>query len=147
MYYNGEYSITFGTVVNHAITNSKNTWNDWFLIPASRPVIVTSPINTEYIEIAGRDGKIDATDWVAGRTTYGNCEGTWDFYVDNEHISWESAKQLVTDFLHGKRMHCISTEQPNYYYEGRFNVSNLQPDKNFSKISIGYVLSPERKSV
>lgn len=145
--YNGEHSITFGTVSNHVMTNPKNTWTDWCLIPLTRPVIASSPINTEYIEIPGRDGRIDASEWVPGTTTYGNCEGTWDFYVDNTKIGWETAKQLVMDYLHGKQHHCMLSDQSDKYYVGRFKVTNLQPDKNFSKISIGYVLYPEARSV
>ena len=44
----------------HSITiGSKNTWDDWYLIPSSRPVVNPPKPKTKYIDIPGADGHLD----------------------------------------------------------------------------------------
>ena len=42
----------------HSITfdNEKNTWDDWHLIPSSRPLVAPPSIKSNYVDVAGVDG-------------------------------------------------------------------------------------------
>lgn len=41
---------------NDDFTSGLNTYDDWFLIPTSRPVFNPPAVKTKYIDIPGRTG-------------------------------------------------------------------------------------------
>lgn len=146
--YNGEHSITFGT---GTVTNGKfvgtNTWKNWYLIPSSKPVVTVPKANIKYVAIPGSSVPLDLTTYLTGGISYGDREGKWEFYVDNDHAAWYSIRNQIMDFLHGKVMKCVLEDEPNYYYEGRFKLDQWQNDTNWSKVTIGYTLRPYKRSI
>ena len=65
-----------GNRMYHSITlGTKNTWDDWHLIPTSRPVVNPPSVKTNMIEIPGGDGVLDLTTALAGRVLYKNRTG------------------------------------------------------------------------
>ena len=140
------HSITFIDVDD--ATKRVNTWEDWHLVPSSRPVIVPPKVQTKYVDIPGADGSLDLTDYLAGRPTFANREGTMEFTIlnnynieDYEYI-WSRLYSDIMDYLHGKRKLMILEDDPVYYYQGRFSVDSWATDQHNSKITIGYNLWP-----
>lgn len=133
------HSITFG---------DKNTWTDWHLVPSTRPVVNPPKPKTQYVDIPGADGSIDLTDSLAGRPVFSDREGSFDFIVlndyniDNYDYNWIDVYTEILQYLHGRRMTMFLEDDPEYYYEGRFEVNNWTTDANNSTISINYVLNP-----
>ena len=133
------HSITFG---------EKNTWTDWHLVPSTRPVVNPPKPKTQYVDIPGADGSIDLTDSLAGRPVFSDREGSFDFIVlndyniDNYNYNWIDVYTEILQYLHGRRMTMFLEDEPEYYYEGRFEVNNWTTDANNSTISINYVLNP-----
>lgn len=132
----------------HSITlGDKNTWDDWHLIPKSRPLFNPPSVKTNYIEIPGGDGSLDLTTALAGRPVYKNRTGSWEFYVENGFKDWAVLYSEIMTYLHGKKLKAILEDDPNYYYEGRFAVNAWQSDPNWSIITIDYEVAPYKKSV
>jgi hypothetical protein len=102
----------------------------------------------QYVDIPGADGSIDITESLAGRPVYSDREGTLDFIVlndfnvDNYNYTWIDVYTSIMQYLHGKHMRMILEDDPNYYYDGRFEVNNWTSGANNSTISINYRLSP-----
>lgn len=132
------HSITFG---------DKNTWDDWHLIPTSRPVFSPPPLKSKYIDIPGGDGEADLTELLTGTPKFGNRTGSFEFVVANDYLSWEVAYSIIMNYLHGKRMHAILEDEPGYYYDGRFTISEWRSNKNFATISIDYSVGPHKQAV
>lgn len=66
----------------HSITiGKKNTFQDFGLIPTSRPVITPPSPNYSYLEIPGGSGAFDISEAVSGTLTYANRNGSLEFYV------------------------------------------------------------------
>lgn len=127
----------------HSITiGERNTWSDWHLIPASRPVVNPPPVKTNMIEIPGADGTLDLTESMAGRATFGDRTGSWTFYVENGHATWSSVYSSVMGYLHGKQLTCVLEDDPLFYYEGRFSVNQWLSESWNSKIVINYEVGP-----
>lgn len=127
----------------HSITiGTKNTWDDWYLIPSSRPLVNPPPVKTAYVEIPGGDGILDLTTAMTGKPMYSNRTGSWEFYVENGHIGWSALYSNIMDYLHGEKLKCILDDDPMYYYEGRFSVNQWRSDPAQSKIVIDYNLAP-----
>ena len=127
----------------HSITiGTKNTWDDWHLIPASRPFFAPPKVKTNTVDIPGGDGVIDLTEVLAGRPTFNNRSGSWIFYVDSDHKSWSSLYSEIMTYLHGQKMRAVLEDDPLYYYEGRFSVNAWKTEQNWSQITINYDVEP-----
>lgn len=132
----------------HSITiGTKNTWDDWHLIPASRPLFNPPPVKTNYIEVPGGDGILDLSIALTGRPTYGNRTGSWDFYVQNGYTDWTALYSEIMVYLHGQNFQAILEDDPAYYYEGRFNVNQWRSEKDYSRIVIDYNVGPYKRDV
>ena len=73
------HSITFG---------DKNTWDDWHLIPSSRPLFNPPTPKTKYQDIPGANGKLDLSEALTGYPVYDNRIGSFEFYVMNGYQEW-----------------------------------------------------------
>lgn len=138
------HSIYFGTgtVGKNGFSNGANTWTTWHLIPSSRPSVAPPGISASSIQIPGRNGSIDMTEYLTGGLTFGDRSGSWDFLVDNDHEYWVDIKNNITNFLHGKRMSCMLEDDPTRIYTGRFSVSEWKSEAVCSSITISYALEP-----
>ena len=136
------HSITFGK--NDVW---KNTWDDWHLIPKTRPVFNPPQIKTHYIETTGGDGVIDLTESLAGRPTFGNRTGSFEFYVDNDFKDWAHLYSELLEQFHGQQLMAILEDDPSYYYFGRFSVNNWKSEAARSSIVIDYNVDPYKRTL
>lgn len=121
-----------------------NTWDKWHLIPSSRPVIVQPTAAYKYIDIPGRDGQLDTTDYLIGRPTYSNRTGSFEFIVQNGFGPWYERRTELAAFFNGKKMKVFLEDEPDYYYVGRFMFKDWKSEKDFSKVTIEYTVEPYR---
>lgn len=140
------HSITFSngspTLDSHSRFIGTNTWDDWHLIPSSRPVVASPGVTTNMVSIPGREGSLDMSEYLTGGIIYGDRSGSWEFYVDNDHESWITVKNKIMDFLHGKKLKCVLEDDPGYYYEGRFTLNEWRSEATNSIVVINYVVGP-----
>ena len=127
------HSITFG---------DKNTWDDWHLVPQTRPVLLPPDVKTNYVDIPGADGHLDLTEALVGEPLYKNRTGSIDFYVMNGYQSWEQIYSIIMNYLHGQKMKVFLEDDPGFYYEGRFSVNTWKSEKHRSEIVIDYDVGP-----
>lgn len=135
------HSITFISSDN----TEKNTWDDWYLIPSSRPVFSPPGVKTQYVNIPGGNGQIDLTESLTGYPLYENRTGTFEFYVENGHKLWNILYSEIMNFLHGKYLTAYLEDEPDYIYIGRFDVNEWKSDKWWSVITINYDVYPYKK--
>lgn len=124
------------------LLNGVNTWDEWHLIPSSRPTIAMPGVSEKYIEIPGRDGSIDLSDWLAGRPIYGDRQGSLEFYHQNGYEDWETVRRAMAHYFHGRTLKMILEDDPAYYYEGRFKLNEWKSEASHSKVVIDYHLKP-----
>lgn len=142
------HSITFGygEYSNGHFETEANTWNDWHLIPSSRPSVSPPGVNTNYINIVGQNGSIDMTDNITGTPIYSDRSGSWEFIVDNGHSLWVTIKETITEFMHGQKLKCFSEDDPIHIYTGRFSVNEWQSESSHSTIVINFSIDPYKAS-
>ena len=132
------HSITFG---------NKNTWDDWHLVPSSRPVFNPPDLKQKTLEIPGGDGFIDLSESLTGYPVYENREGSLEFIVMNDYWEWQEAYSTILDYIHGRKMKAVLEDDPNYYYEGRFTVNEWRSEEKYSTITIDYSLAPYKTKI
>lgn len=123
------------------IIDDKNTYDDFGLIPTSRPIINPPSPSFSYIEVPGKSGVIDLSESLTGRVTYSNRKGSIEFLVPREK-NWSEMYSTLMSFLHGRFMRIVLEDDPLYYYEGRLSINSWNSNKNNSIITIDYDLSP-----
>lgn len=130
------HSVTFG---------NKNTWDDWHLIPSTRPVFNPPSVKTQYIDIPGANSQVDLTESLTGYPVYDNRTGSMEFNVVNGYRTWDVLYSEIMNYLHGKKMKAYLEDDPYFYYEGRFTVNEWKSDKYWSIITIEYNVYPYKK--
>ena len=132
----------------HSITiGDKNTWDDWHLVPTSRPLVPPPSVNASYVTIPGSNGALDLTEALTGYPTYTNRTGSWEFLVLNGYGEWYARYSEIMGYLHGKKFRAILDDDPNYYYEGRFAVDSWASNKDWSRITINFNVGPYKIEV
>lgn len=142
-----DHSISFGTVSSGSFNRIANTWDDWHLIPSSRFSVAQPEPAIKYVDVPGSDFPIDLTDYLIGRPNYGMRKGSFTFLIDNGHEHWEAIRKRMTATLHGKKLCMVLEDDPSYYYEGRFTVSNLESGASNSTIGITYQVNPYKLKI
>lgn len=128
------HSVTFG---------DKNSWDDWHLIPSSRPTVSMPQPRSKWVDVPGVDGQINLYDELYGVPIYGNREGTFEFVIrDYMHRSWEQLYTEIANHLHGRSMTMVLEDDPDFYYEGYFTLDAFKAGASASAVTIGYHLKP-----
>lgn len=128
------------------VSGGINTWDDWHLIPTTRPVINPPNVRTNEVIIPGRSGSLDLSEVLTGYPLYDNRTGSIEFVVANDYWDWAVAYSTIMRCLHGKTFKMMLEDDPAYYYEGRFSVNSWKSDKNWSTITIDYDVQPYKVS-
>ncbi len=121
-----------------------DTWDDWRLIPSSRPVIAAPMERTKFVTVPGRDGALDYSQTVPKRATYDNRTGKIEFYLENDYEGWdwETAYTTICETLKGQRVRFALEDNPSHYYAGLLFVNQYKSDKGHSKITLEYNVHP-----
>lgn len=131
------HSVTFG---------DKNTWDDWRLVPSSRPVFNPPAQKVKTLDIPGGDGVLDLSTALTGYPVFQNRTGQIEFIVMNDFKPWHMAYSDIMDYLHGQTMRATLEDDPEYFYEGRFTVNAWKSQKDWSRIVIDYNVGPYKWS-
>ena len=135
-------------IAYHSITiGDKNTWDDWHLVPTSRPTFKMPSVKTNYVEIPGGDGVIDLTTALTGRPVYSNRQGSFEFLVLNDYGYWANRYSEIANYLAGKEFRAILDDDPEFYYEGRFSLGEWKSEAQWSKVVINYNVGPYKRSL
>ena len=124
-----------------------NTWDDWHIVPSSRPLIAAPQVKTSFISIPGGDGALDLTEVLSGRPTYERRTGSWEFYVINDYGDWATRYSEIMEYLQGQQYRIIFDDDPGFYYIGRLAVNEWRSEPNWSRIVINYNVDPYKRSL
>lgn len=138
------------------VTYLGNSYDDFHLIPKTRPLVEVPSPKTNYVDIPGGNGSLDFTDALNGYPVYNNRSGNWEFYVENGHGNWADLYSNLLAKLHGKRMMVVLEDDIksvyNEYYQrdigaaktyiGRLSVGSWKSDKDWSSVTINYDFEP-----
>ena len=121
--------IDTSTTEDFSFNGAINTYDDWHLVPSSRPTIVNPPLKTSYLDIPGASGSVDATEWLTGFPTYDDREGEIEFIVLNDYGVWTQRRNAINRSLHGKKAKIMLEDEKDYYYIGRLTVDDWKSEK------------------
>lgn len=126
---------------------ARNTWDDWHIVPTSRPSIAPPRLKEHYVDVAGASGKIDLSQALSGYPLYDNRIGSLEFAVLNDYRNWQIAYTDIMTTLNGKKMFMVYEEDPEYFYIGRWHVKSWITGKNRSTLTLEYDLEPYKRKL
>lgn len=138
------HSVTFG---------DKNSYDEWKIVPTSRPVINPPALKKKTLDIPGANGSLDISSSLTGFPVFENRTGSIEFVVLNDfdldnynNYRWEQVYHDILGHLHGEKMELRLEDEPGYFYKGRMSVNDWKSNKDHSQITIDYDLQPYRFS-
>jgi hypothetical protein len=93
-------------------------------------------VQTEFIDIPGMDGRLDATQALDGIVHYKDRDYEQDFLIVDPEADWHSIYSNLLNYLHGRKMKAVFDDDPLWYYEGRLSVGEPKADE------AGYIIIP-----
>lgn len=130
------------TPITPPFTNEINTFENWRIVPVSRPVINPPQFKEDYLDIPGTYGSLDYSRARTGLPIYGNRTGSWEFLVLNDYRSWEEAYSDIQHTIHGKRCVITLEDDLKHFYVGNLTLNEWRSDPGWSRIVINYNLEP-----
>ena len=127
------------------IISGKNTFEEWGMVPTTRPVINPPSVKTSYVDLPSTHGQLDYTHYLLGEVPYGQRTGSWEFRL-RPGRRWASVYSEIMNFLHGERHTVILEDNPGFQYVGRLSVNQWRSDPAQSLITIDYNLDPFKYS-
>lgn len=125
----------------------KNTWDDWHLVPTTRPVVQPPKVKERRVSVPGRIGALDLTDTITGSPRYKNREGSMSFYILHEYENSYDLISRITAYLNGKFLTMVLEDDPGFFYRGYFWVEETSPDESHSQLTISYNVEPFKWSI
>lgn len=132
-----------------------NTWEDWHILPVSRPVFTPPEVKENYIDIPGGNGALDLSEALTKFPTYNNRTGSFEFRVMNHYERdgklifenrsaerWAERYSEIMEYVHGKCLYAVLDDDPTWFYHGRFSIDGWASGDTWSVITIGYNVNP-----
>ena len=114
----------------------KHSYKDFGIYPKTKGMPDPPKVQTEFIDIPGMDGRLDASQALDGLVHYENRDYEQEFLIVNPERDWHDVYSTLLNFLHGRHMVIIFDDDPLWYYEGRFEVGDPKTD------DAGYITIP-----
>lgn len=143
-----DYSKEHGTTFIDVETGeSKHTFRDFKLYPSSVNMPYPPGVQTQFIEIPGMDGTLDATQALDGNVHYEDREYEQKYVDLNGRTFWHARYSELLNFIHGKQLRMILDDDPEWYYVGRFELSDPAPKKYKNTLEITATLNPFKYAI
>ena len=122
-----------------------STCDNWGLIPSKKPRVKLPEYKSNFVDILGKNGSIDATE-ILGSVVYGDRQGSIEFYIEeypmdnNVRMTFEQLKRTIANYLHGKKVCMYLESDPTVFYVGRWAIDDMYTDESWSVITLKYDL-------
>lgn len=131
--------------------NGKNTWDEWQMMPVGEGKIeFSSPKpKTDYVSVPGSSNFLDFSEVLTGYPTYDPREGSLKFRFKQTNKSVRARWQDFKNFVHGQKVTIVNEDEPEYYYEGRMSVGDLEYKSrgDWADVDVNYVLNAYKAEI
>lgn len=111
-----------------------NTYDDFNLIRNSKS-IGNPQVKKKTLEVEGADGVLDYTDFF-GEPKYNNRPIVLNYQLFTSPSNFVNLHSEISNALNGKEVRIVLYDDPDFYYIGRLDVSDLKESKGQAFITI-----------
>lgn len=142
--YSQEHGTTF---INVKTGESKHTYRDFGLFPSEVNMPDPPGVQTNFIEIPGMDGTLDATESLDGTVHYEDRDYSQKYLDITGRMGMHTRYSVLQNFLHGKQIRMILDDDPDWFYIGRFEIGDPAPVNFKNTITIKATLRPFKYAI
>jgi phage-related protein len=143
-----DYSKEHGTTFIDVKTGEgKHTYRDFGLYPSEVNMPDPPDVQKNFIQVPGMNGSLDVTEALDGRVHYEDREYSQKYLDLNGRPNMHARYSALQNYIHGKHMRMILDDDPEYYYEGRFEIGDPGPNNHKNTLQIKATLKPFKYSV
>lgn len=137
----------------------KNTWDDYGLVPVNKIYFPMASQKTQTATIEGASGSLDLSTYMTGYPIYDNIRGSMEFYLldafdaeangqgyayPKNYNFYDIFAKIRAD-LDGKTFQVWLEDDPDWYYEGRINVTTKMGSPR-PGVTLSYDFGPYKKA-
>lgn len=126
--------------------NDKHSYDDLGLYLKKR-IIYPPEVQTNYVEVPQRDGKIDLSEGLTGLVKYYNRKIEFQFVLQDESNNYQTKFSEVENYLHGKKMKIIFDDDFDNYYIGRLTVEKVDTNETLGEINVTAECEPYKYDI
>lgn len=120
----------------YVLLGGHNSYEDFGMNLVSYDIGNPVPL-TNYIDVPGRPGMLDATLALNGKVNYINRSVSMEFrVVHNPYKDWHTLISNLWAILEGIETQVVFCNDPEWYYKGRFSVSSEKSNEVTSTVTI-----------
>lgn len=127
-------------MINDVIFNGISAREDWNIV-LTNTVIPLPKVKTSIVDIKGADGTLDLSEVLCGDVVYGNR----DIKLTFDMMDLSNYPKLISDIsnqIHGKKVKIMFTNDDEYYYNGRCQISQCECNRNVGKLVMNITADP-----
>ena len=136
----------YGTEFIREDNTVAHTYESWGMLQVGPAIISPPKVQTNYIEVTGRDGSLDFTTALDGNVHYESREFSSTLRCVATRAELPMIYSKILNFLHGRRMKATCDDDKNYYWEGRFEAKAPKWKKHYWEIEIKGTVDPYKYS-
>jgi phage-related protein len=114
------------SIFRGVLINDEHSLQDWGAAITNSDVISMPEPNTTYLEIPGRNGRLDLSEVLTGDVTFSNRTIKLQLAKSTNAEDWYSTCLHIFDSIHGRSVKLTFDDDLGHYYVGRASVSNPQ---------------------
>ena len=125
-----------------------HSFKDWGLYLRERPTVSPPEPKTTYVSVPYRDGDIDiSTALTDGQIRFENRELDFKFSTFDNVPYWSTLFSRIQNYMHGKIMHIVLDNDPEFYYIGRVSVEPMESDGYRGYLGVKVDAQPYKKDI
>lgn len=104
---------------------SYHSLKDWGLIICNNDYLQEPEMESYYVQVPGRPGKLDYTDALTGRPVYSTRSIRIIFGGVRERREWDIVISEYRNLLHGNLVKLVFDNDPGYFWQGRATIEEF----------------------
>ena len=127
--------------------NDEHTLHDWGAAITNSDIVSVPEPNLTYLEVPGRNGRLDLSEALTGDVTYANRTIKLELAGSVSIAAWMERCTHIFNTYHGRMVKVVFDDDPNHYYQGRASVSDPQRVRNGGQFALIVDADPFRFNV
>lgn len=123
-----------------------HTYGSWGMLQVGPAIISPPKVQTNFIEVTGRDGSLDYTTALDGNVHFHSREFSTTLRCVAQRRELPSIYSKILNFLHGRKLKAVCDDDSNYYWEGRFEAKAPKWKGGYWEIDIEGTVDPYKYS-
>lgn len=129
--------ITNGATIEIVATGEKyHTLKDWGMAIGNNDIIGDVSWETNYIDVPGMDGFLDASEAITGRVIYKDRPIKIELGGKRDRNSWDIFVSDIRNLVEGKEIKVVFDNDPGFYWIGRASIKDFDRTREIGRFTI-----------